>query len=84
MIDRTINDIWGELSVAHCHRPYFLLTSRGRKVDEKITSNKDKLYGNIAAYQAAFPQGIAGAYGELVASVILPQITLPPNYLTSL
>lgn len=70
--------------MTHCHRPYFVLTNRSKSVDSLISSNPGNLFGNIAAYQAAFPQGLAGAYRDFMTSTIEPQITTPPQYLTSL
>lgn len=61
-----------------------MLTNRSKSVDSLISSNPGNLFGNIAAYQAAFPQGLAGAYQDFITSTIEPQITAPPQYLTSL
>lgn len=68
LMDQTNNAIYGEL----------------QSVDLLISSNPTNLFGNIAAYQSTFPQGLAKAYRNFMTSTIEPQIKAPPQYLTSL
>ncbi|PVH93267.1 hypothetical protein DM02DRAFT_474912, partial [Periconia macrospinosa] len=53
-------------------------------IDDEIATNTQNMFGNTAAYYAAFPTGIAEAYKEFMKKTIEPQITTPPKYLTNL
>lgn len=61
-----------------------LLMTRRRNVDSIITENSNNLFGNLDAYNVAFPNGIAGAYRDYMTNTIQPQINRPSQYLTSL
>src|SRR5947209_10866462 len=58
--------------------------ARSHNIDRRITENSDNLFGNIDAYRAAFPRGLAGAYRDYMSNTIQAQINDPPQYLTDL
>ncbi|MCJ1326572.1 hypothetical protein MMC10_003237 [Thelotrema lepadinum] len=55
-----------------------------QSVDKLIKDNDDSIFGDTTAYWASFPDGISEAYKNFMNTEILPQINVPPKYLTSL
>ncbi|KAI1393091.1 uncharacterized protein F4822DRAFT_426286 [Hypoxylon trugodes] len=54
------------------------------KLDNRIATD-NKMFPNKAVWQTAFgTDGIAGAYKDYMIRVVLPQINVPPTYLTNL
>ena len=68
LIDQTNSAIYSELQT----------------LDLLIFNNPGNMFGNLEAYRAAFPNGLAEAYKTFMTSLIEPQINTPPQYLTRL